>query len=142
MKDNKLISNSVLSILSGEYIFKFPFNEENYWNDKKHSLPDCVVDVVNRYAKTCMKFYISSFLFTESIREHITEEEQKSLDTIIKEDLCQALLNALLNFVRNKLLGKETDKSGNHNQHNSGSHSSDYEDDYRTDPTTSWIYQP
>ncbi len=142
MKDNKLISNSVLSILSGEYIFKFPFNEENYWNDKKHSLPDCVVDVVNRYAKTCMKFYISSFLFTESIREHITEEEQKSLDTIIKEDLCQALVNAQLNFVRNKLLGKETNKSGNHNQHNSDSHSSDYEDDYRTDPTTSWIYQP
>ncbi len=142
LKDNKTISNSVFSILSGEYIFNFPFNEEKYWKDKEHSLPDCIIDVVNRYAKTCMKLYISSFLFTESIREHITDEEQKSLDTIIIEDLCQALVNAQLNFVRNKLLGKETDKSGNHNQHNSGSHSSDYEDDYRTDPTTSWIYQP
>ena len=142
LKDNKTISNSVFSILSGEYIFNFPFNEEKYWKDKEHSLPDCIIDVVNRYAKTCMKLYISSFLFTESIREHITDEEQKSLDTIIKEDLCQALVEAQLNFLRKKLLGKETNKSGNYNQHNSGSQSSDLEDDPRVDPATSWIYQP
>lgn len=142
MKDNKSISDSVFSILSGEYIFNIQFNEEKYWNDNEHSLPDCVIDVVNRYAKTCMKLYISSFLFTESIREQITDEEQESLDTIIKEDLCQALVEAQLNFLKNKLLGKETNNSYNYNQHNSVTQSSDYEDDPRTDPVTSWIYQP
>lgn len=139
----ELLAQSVFSILSDTYIHKFTFDEDNYWFNDEHSLPQNVLNVAEKFAQTYMKFYISSSRFLgETINEYISDEERCILDKIVKEDLYQALVETQQNFVRKKLLGEKTNKSDNLNQHDFGSQNSDYEDDPRTDPVTSWIYQP